>query len=83
VTLVGNWFSAESVSAVIGKGYLQTIFTRHAPTLVEKARYFDEEFQDLLDAQGILLRDSRRHAMAVISDEIAKVRRHLGLDREG
>ena len=33
VTIVGDWFAAESVSSSVGQGYRQTIFTRHAPSM--------------------------------------------------
>ncbi|RPJ60470.1 MAG: hypothetical protein EHM23_10280 [Acidobacteria bacterium] len=46
ITILGNWFCAESVSAQVGQGYFQTIFTRHAPTLRDKIEAFDQEFED-------------------------------------
>lgn len=48
LTIVGNWFAAESVSAEVGKGYRQTIFTRHGPTVMSKLDHFDTEFEELL-----------------------------------
>lgn len=50
LTIVGNWFSAESVSAAIGQGYRHTIFTRHAPTVQSMVELFDEEFKEALKA---------------------------------
>ena len=31
VLIVGNWSLAESITAALGRGYMQTIFTRYAP----------------------------------------------------
>jgi hypothetical protein len=71
VTIVGNWFAAESVRARRGIGYYQTVFTRHAPTLVSKIAAFDDEFEGLLRLHGWLRRRSRREAMELISRKIA------------
>jgi hypothetical protein len=48
ITIVGDWFAAESVSAFPGRGYRQTIFTRHAPNILEKIGLFDLEFNELI-----------------------------------
>lgn len=66
LTIVGNWFAAESVRSEMGRGYYQTIFTRHAPSLSQKIRDFDDEFHELLALQGVSPEDSRDHAMAHI-----------------
>jgi hypothetical protein len=47
--IVGDWFSAESVSGTIGRGYRQTIFTRHAPSMEIKIGLFEQEFKSLLE----------------------------------
>lgn len=66
VTIVGDWFSAESVSAQIGRGYRQTIFTRHAPSMVSKTDAFDREFDERLDANGWQAETSRTRAIEEI-----------------
>jgi hypothetical protein len=48
LTIVGDWFAAESVSASIGKGYRQTIFTRYAPTVQSKIDEFEEEVNEVI-----------------------------------
>jgi hypothetical protein len=73
VTILGDWFAAESVSAKMGQGYRQTIFTRHAPTLLTKIEDFDQEFDDLLRQWKWRRRDSRRLAMREIRKIIAEV----------
>jgi hypothetical protein len=70
-TYVGDWFSAESVSAVVGKGYFQTIFTRHAALLQERIATFDCEFAELLAENGISPEGSRRYALEVVGKQIA------------
>lgn len=51
VTIVGDWFFAESVSAALGQGYKHTIFTRHAPSIRSRIEAFDQEFEDLFNRQ--------------------------------
>ena len=70
VTIVGNWFLAESVKSVMGAGYQQTIFTRHAPTIQDRIDKFDDEFQALLDSQESSGQSSREYVMQVIQAEI-------------
>ena len=43
VTIVGNWFVAESITADLVRGYRHTIFTRHAPTVQSRIEEFDQE----------------------------------------
>lgn len=66
VTIVGDWFLAEAVDATLGRGYRQTIFTRHAPSVRSRIELFDEELDHLLEEKGLKREDSRK---AVI-DEI-------------
>jgi len=48
LTIVGDWFAARSVRSDYGKGYTQTIFTRHAKTVTETIREFDVTFEQHL-----------------------------------
>ena len=77
VTIVGNWFAAKSMAAEVGKGYFQTIFTRHAPTVIEALEAFDEEFEELLTEAGVRAADSRRWAIGRLDEELA------AMDRKG
>jgi len=72
-TYVGNWFAAESTTAVIGKGYYQTIFTRHAPSVTERIANFDGEFKELLADKKLEPEKSRQHAIDEIAREIDKI----------
>jgi hypothetical protein len=67
ITMVGNWFLAESVSAAIGGGYQQTIFTRHAPSILAKLELFDRELKELLKVQPGRPEKSRKYAIDVIA----------------
>jgi hypothetical protein len=49
LTLVGDWFSAESMSPKPGEGHRQTVFTWHAPTVLQTLRRFEEEFEELCE----------------------------------
>ncbi|MBN1420004.1 MAG: toll/interleukin-1 receptor domain-containing protein [Planctomycetes bacterium] len=46
--IVGDWFVAETVSPSQGRGFLHTIITRHAPTVLERVRRFDKDFEESL-----------------------------------
>lgn len=71
ITLLGDWFVAESVSAQIGQGYRQTIFTRHAPSLTGKIEAFDQEFQEMLEMCGWTAENSRAKAISAIREILA------------
>lgn len=43
--MLGDWFLAESITSRPGQGYLQTLGTWHAPTVLERLREFDSEFE--------------------------------------
>src|ERR1043166_2734031 len=72
VTILRNWFTAESLAGSGGRGYRQTIFTRHAPTIMEKLGNFDAEFDELLGAAGVKHVDSRRWAIEMLEKAIAE-----------
>lgn len=66
ITIVGDWFVADSQVPREG-GYRQTVFNRHAPTVLKCVRRFDEEFRDLWNAGA---RKSRQMAMDKIEERI-------------
>jgi hypothetical protein len=70
VTILGDWFYAESVASEIGRGYRQTIFSRHAPTILNRIENFDEEFEELLRGAGVREDESRRAAIALMEELI-------------
>lgn len=75
LTIVGDWFAAKSVSASLGRGYLQTIFTRHAPSIQEKIELFDHEFKELLQASGWTSTQSKVVAIETIKEIITDPKR--------
>lgn len=64
LTIVGDWYCAEAVSARAGHGYDQTVFTRHAPSMNVRIEAFDELFYDLFG--DVKPRDSRHVAIQTI-----------------
>lgn len=59
ITIVGNWFFAIAITAKKGRGYNQTIFTRHAPSMHVHIEQFDEQFQTHLDRNRWTLKNCR------------------------
>jgi hypothetical protein len=47
LTILGDWFVAESLTPRRGEGYKQTIFSWHAPTVLRWVRKFDQELEEL------------------------------------
>ena len=74
LTIVGDWFSAESIAVRPGKGYLQTVFTWHAPTVLEKIRKFDRDFAQLLPKAGLDGESSRQAAVEAVEREIDAIK---------
>ncbi|WP_321508185.1 toll/interleukin-1 receptor domain-containing protein [uncultured Methanoregula sp.] len=66
VTIVGDWFQAESYSAKLGQGFRQTIFTRHAPSMQPRIELFDQEFDELLHTSGWTRGNSRLKAIEAV-----------------
>ncbi|MGO9015460.1 MAG: toll/interleukin-1 receptor domain-containing protein [Dissulfurispiraceae bacterium] len=64
LTIVGDWFASEAVSASLDKGIRQTIFTRHAPSIRKRIEAFDEEVEHHLKEQGVKPECSKKAAIA-------------------
>lgn len=69
LTIVGDWFAAESVSGTVTQGYRHTIFTCHAPSMQSRIELFDQEFDKLLKKAGWMAETSRLSAI----EEITKI----------
>jgi hypothetical protein len=79
VTIIGDWFAAEAVSAQIGRGYSQTIFTRHAPSVERKIELFDQEFEEVLRDNKWTAKNSRQRAagrLQPLIDSLKKDQQH-------
>jgi len=72
-TIVGDWFSAESVSRKEDEGYRQTIFTRHAPSMRCRIALFDLEFNDLLTKSGWSEEESLVKAIQELKDRVEEL----------
>jgi hypothetical protein len=66
VTLVGDWFSSEAFSRTLTSGFKQAIFTRHAPGIRRKIDAFDDEFNYLLQKNGVKAGESKSAAVREI-----------------
>ena len=71
LTIVGDWFSAESVSPRAGEGHRQTVFSWHAPGVLRALRRFDEGFNEILSEAGLQAGDSRAFAVRRIREILA------------
>jgi hypothetical protein len=63
LTMVGDWFLAESVSIKQGDGFTNTFFTRDAAEIGRRTEDFDGELEDLLEQKGWTEEDSRERAV--------------------
>lgn len=69
LTILGNWFMAESRSPRIG-GYRQTVFNWHAPTVLRQVRDFESEFDMLLSQQKLKRPQTRKKALEILAERI-------------
>lgn len=74
LTVVGDWFVAESLTPAPGRGYRQTVFSWHAPTVSRWVRTFDEEFQRICEEDGIEPRCSRQSTIEKIKRMLKECR---------
>ena len=77
LTIVGNWFVAESLVPKPG-GYLQTVFNWHAPTVSLAAKRFDDEFMDLCAEARVKPEKSRGPAIEAIKAVIGQDEKDFG-----
>jgi hypothetical protein len=70
LTMVGDWFLAESVSFKNGDGFTNTFFTRNASEIAERINKFDEELNDLLDKHKWTAKSSRKKAVEILRKEL-------------
>jgi hypothetical protein len=64
--IVGDWFVAESFTPRAGMGYLHSVCTWHAPTVLTHMAQFDAEFEGVLNEQVIDGVSSRQAAIELI-----------------
>lgn len=73
LTMVGDWFLAESVSFKAGDGFTNTFFTRNAAEITKRILTFDEELADLLDQQGWTPENSRDKAIEELKCSLTSI----------
>jgi len=77
VTIVGDFFSAIAVSGSASSGYMQTVFTTHAPSMKCRQEHFDQTFAESLKYWSWRESDSREAA----AEEIERILHDiLGID---
>jgi len=73
LTIVGDWFLAESVSFKTGDGFTNTFFTRDTAEIARRIEDFECELQDLLEQSGWKVENSC--SMAI--DELNSILKEL------
>jgi hypothetical protein len=73
LTILGDWFVAESQAPRPGEGYRQTVFSWHAPTVLKELRRFDQEFEEYNRQTGVEPTASRKAAITKIREVIARL----------
>jgi hypothetical protein len=66
---------AESLTGRAGKGYQQTIFTRHALAVKEQIELFDSDFEEGLRNQGTSLKFSLAYSIKVIQKIVSELKK--------
>ena len=74
LTIVGDWFLAESVSFEPGDGFTNTFFTRNASEILERIEYFESELSDLLKKLGWKEKDSRKNAIEALKKILESIK---------
>ncbi len=75
LTMLGDWFMAESVSFKPGDGFTNTFFTRNASEINMRIEEFEKEMNYLLSNAGWDEKDSRKKAIEYLKlrlEEIVK-----------
>ncbi len=79
---VGDWFVAESRAGRFGRGFQQTLFTAHAPSVTRQVEEFDHDMRGWLDAQGTSAEDSREWAIQRLRVEVSRLEPHPSWPRK-
>lgn len=74
LTILGNWFVAESVSFKDGDGFTNTFFTRDAAEIQRRIEDFDFLFESLLEATGWTEDNSREEAIKYLQTLVEELK---------
>lgn len=66
LTIVGDWFLAESVSFKFFGGFTNTVFTRNAEEIFNRIEYFEAELEELLEENKWTEKNSRVKAIEAL-----------------
>jgi hypothetical protein len=75
VTLLGDWFAAESYFRLETQGFKYTMFTRYAPGIRGKIEVFDNEFTALMAANGCMPGETRRKTIDLLDAILDEINR--------
>jgi hypothetical protein len=73
VTILGDWFSAESYFRPETQGFKQTMFTRHAPGIKRKIEVFDSEFNSLMRRNKLVPGETRGKTIEMLKSILANI----------
>lgn len=73
VTILGDWFSAESYYRPETQGFKQTMFTRHAPGINKKIEVFDKEFDSLMRRSKSTPGETRKNTIEILKDILKQI----------
>jgi hypothetical protein len=76
IVAVGDWFVAESLTSVPGRGVLHSVFTAHPPTVNMRIAEFDQSLDRLLREQGITPSTSRTSAIRLMQQLVHDLPSH-------
>jgi hypothetical protein len=71
VTLIGDWFSAVSMSRDPAQAHRQTVMSWHAPSVLQQLQDFDEEMSQLLRGSDVEPGATRTRALTAIAGLLA------------
>jgi len=74
LTMVGDWFLAESVSFKDGDGFTNTFYTRNASEIIKRIQSFEEELAELLVKQGWTPENSREKAIEELNRILSEIK---------
>jgi hypothetical protein len=75
LTMVGDWFLAESVSFRDGDGFTNTFFTRNASEIAKRIQTFEDELDDLLEQAGWKPENSRVKAIEKLNSILSTLKK--------
>jgi len=86
LNIAGDWFATEAVVPLYGSaGYERTMFTRHAPTVLNMIDRFDQDFRDCLPGAVInsdTIKNAKESALAKMNEWLNHIYKILSADQK-